>query len=115
VTELSEAFHANETPEKLTAAICNKRACRGALGKARTRVLYGTKRVGTAGRLSTALTTVRWAIVDEQRFAVPRIDCAWKGAVGMVPRNTQLHGIARRRHRAGWMRSAGGQGAAFMV
>ena len=49
MTELSEAFHANETPEKLTAAICNKRACRGALGKARTRVLYGTKRVGTAG------------------------------------------------------------------
>jgi hypothetical protein len=93
VTELSEAFHANETPEKLTAAICNKRACRGALGKARTRVLYGTKRVGTAGRLSTALTTARWANKHEQRLMCHRLI-----ARGRVPLEctTQhaMHGIA---------------------
>ena len=109
MTELSEAFHANETPEKLTAAICNKRACRGALGKARTRVLYGTKRVGTAGRLSTALTTVRWANQHEQRLlchgliARGRVPLEWyhatRNCTGSPGAGTEQVGCVRREGR----------------
>ena len=109
MTELSEAFHANETPEKLTAAICNKRACRGALGKARTRVLYGTKRVGTAGRLSTALTAVRWANKHEQRLlchgliARGRVPLEWyhatRNCTGSPGAGTEQVGCVRREGR----------------